>query len=472
MVGSRGGGWWRRLLGTVVLFGAVAFLTWLSYLAIRSGGGLVWLGWLGAAAVAWVLIVLFPSWLVRVDTPENELLQPAEIVTARGENRDTIVKALGGVILLAGLFFTWQQQQSTNESLKATNEAFEASRFNDAVALLSRTDATLDARLGGIYTLEQVAKNPDFKPYAVQVISAYVREHAKAHQPTTPATAPVTPSTDIQAAVSVLGRNPWGGYYDLTGVDLRGADLTGLKFTNSVLLGANLSWANLSGVDLTGSDLSLADFRGRTILANTNLTGTRLYAAHFESVDLTAVVPTLTLDQLSEALIDPATRMSGELVQAVADAIKRSETVQPPPPDITISQPTNGAIVPRQPDISGTVENMPSDKHLWLVTRGPMDVQGPHYYPQGVTFPDYRSGIIVEDTRWTLNKKEESYYVGSEQDRKRPFEILIVLADEKANESFLEYLRFESRFNEYPGLSYLPTGAFLYSKVSVTRLPA
>ena len=464
----------RMLMGTALVLGFIALAGSLAYAAIRSGGWLTWAGWLGVWSIAGILVTLLPRWILRIDTPHNALLSPEASVSARATNRDTIVKALGGAFLLAGLFFTWQQQQTTNESLQVDRQRQESERFTDAVGMLSATNATLDARLGGIYTLAQLAKDSasGIRPYVVQVISAYVREHARSAGSSTPV--PLRPSVppDIQAAVSALGENPWGGAYDLTDADLSGADLRGVSLVNSVLVGADLSWADLSGADLSGADLSRADLQGRTILTNANLAGARLDATHLESTDLTSVAPTLTADQLVQSYMNSSTIMSPNLTRAVTNAMARSKTVPSGPPQVTITQPTTDAVVPLQPDINGTIRQLPPDRHLWLVTYGPTDAADPLYYPQGVSFPDFRSGVNVQGIAWSLRRTENSYTVGSAKDFGKRFEILVVAADQASNERFIEYLRFGVRFaNDFRGLNYLPSGASVVAKVAVSRLP-
>ena len=126
----------------------------------------------------------------------------------------------------------------------------------------------LDVRLGGIYALERLAIDSGRDhPTVVEVLSAFVREHSdpthadskssvaerlpavlQGDEPTDGPqphvedtdnrATPLRPATDVQAAVTVLGRLPIRSYVS------RG-DLTG-----AILAGVELFHADLSGIRL------------------------------------------------------------------------------------------------------------------------------------------------------------------------------------------------------------------------------
>jgi hypothetical protein len=77
----------------------------------------------------------------------------------------------------------------------------------------------LDVRLGGIYALERIARDSERdQPTVVEVLSALIREHSSAEA----RHVPPTPATDVQAAVTVMGRLPKRP--DLSRGDLSGPD--------------------------------------------------------------------------------------------------------------------------------------------------------------------------------------------------------------------------------------------------------
>ena len=152
-------------------------------------------------------------------------------------------------------------------------------------------------RLGGIYALERLARESrdDHGPI-VEILTAYVREHAPwppgADKPSsdvdqpaaasTPSDAPSdneatavtkSPTTDVQAVLTVLGRRRHEYDTDIP-VDLQRTALAGANLGTAHLKGARLVGANLDDADLRvahleGADLGLAHLkRARLRLAH------------------------------------------------------------------------------------------------------------------------------------------------------------------------------------------------------------
>ena len=205
----------------------------------------------------------------------------------------------------------------------------------------------LDVRLGGLYSLERLAQeSPEDHVPVIEILAAFVREHAPwpprvgapsgdghrlapaASQPA-PATAGVAPgggapagatpmpagmsppgpqsssangiparsrpATDVQAAVTILGRRTLaydsGAPISLPHTLLSGATLTGAHFERAVLSGAVLEGADLFKANLTAADLEGANLKDAgLLLANlneavlwaANIEGARLYGANLE----------------------------------------------------------------------------------------------------------------------------------------------------------------------------------------------
>jgi hypothetical protein len=124
----------------------------------------------GAAVAVFGLLALavyLPPHLLDttgITTPENRL-------KAENDLRTTLVQALGGTILLVGLYFT-----ARNVGL--TREGQITERFTKAITQLG--DKNLDVRLGGIYALERIARESakDYGPI-MEVLTAFLREHAR-----------------------------------------------------------------------------------------------------------------------------------------------------------------------------------------------------------------------------------------------------------------------------------------------------
>ena len=192
--------------------------------------------------------------------------------------------------------------QETNERIAQISERQQLSeRFARSIEQLS--SEKLSVRLGGIYTLEQIARDSPIDHWPImEVLSAYIREQAPAIQKSE-VTAPSRSlavicescvTTDIQAVLTVLGRRKIEerelGSLDLANTNLNQAKLSRARFSaanlnrarlvgseivDTNLIGANLSQANLARANLTG-----ANFRD-AILFEANFTGANLRETNF-----------------------------------------------------------------------------------------------------------------------------------------------------------------------------------------------
>ncbi|WP_170185241.1 pentapeptide repeat-containing protein [Saccharothrix texasensis] len=193
-------------------------------------------------------------------------------------------------------------------TVNASREAQFTDRYTKAIDQLDKTGADhLQARLGGIYALERLGKDSARDQPAInEVLSAFIRSTTPPPETTWPKTTPSCPdkpvATDVQTALTVLGRRDFGDdegvYPDLSGACLRRADLRGAN-----LAGANLSNASLSGSDLTGAWLTAANLRNarfdsedspHTSLIDANLKGADLSGAKFDGAYLGGADLTMT----------------------------------------------------------------------------------------------------------------------------------------------------------------------------------
>jgi pentapeptide repeat protein len=204
---------------------------------------------------------------------------------------DTRTALLAGLIGVGALLTFWlnsrvyritaQTYRVTARTLEVTEQGQITDRYTKAIGQLGSDK--LDVRLGGIYALERIAKDSERDhPTVVEVLGAFVREANRRHGTASPtqamadevaeepvATAPGTnakpqPATDVQAALSVLGRlpkQPKVSRGDLTGAQVAGALLEKANLTGALLGGANLTGALLREANLTGALLREARLR-------------------------------------------------------------------------------------------------------------------------------------------------------------------------------------------------------------------
>ena len=154
------------------------------------------------AALLGMIFVVLPTFLVQ---PHPELDQE-KLLKARNDVRIAGIQIVGGAALLVGLVFT-------NRTLGLNQQGQITDRFTKATDQLGSDE--LPIRLGGVYSLERIARDskPDQGP-VMEVLTAYVRVHSSSAptaatssvgSSTTTTATPVLP-TDVQAVLTVVGR--------------------------------------------------------------------------------------------------------------------------------------------------------------------------------------------------------------------------------------------------------------------------
>jgi len=236
--------------------------------------------------------------------------------------RKTIGQLLGGAAVLIGAGFAYlqfQQQQQSSRDLLISNQV--AKGFE----LLGNKEKQLEQRLGGIYALEGVMNTSgQYHQPVLEALCAFVREETKE------STGDGPPATDVQAALTVIGRRkaiatgtPDLGNAHIPKANLHHADLSGADLRGADLHGANLRDADLSGADLRGADLrgflSCAHLRD-TLLSGADLSGAFLAGAELRDTFLPEV--NLSDADLSDADLSGATVSQVQLDQACGRDVK------------------------------------------------------------------------------------------------------------------------------------------------------
>jgi uncharacterized protein YjbI with pentapeptide repeats len=290
-----------------------------------------------------------------VRDPKEQVQLQNDRLRLQNDARTTLLQAVGGLLVVttagAGAYTAWQQlqdnrrQQQDNEELsreqlqlsreqllqsldtsleelRLTRESQITERFTRAVEQLGNKDA-LDVRLGGIYALERLAHDSPERdhPTVVEILSAFIRESSR--RPRTPpleheaaqataekpdvaiaqTNAQPRPATDVQAALTVLGRLPQRS--DVSRGDLSGAWLVGAQLANANLSGAKLDGADLSGAQLANANLSGAKLDGAK-LSDAQLDEANLWGARLDGADLSGA-------QLGEADLSGAELRGADL---------------------------------------------------------------------------------------------------------------------------------------------------------------
>ena len=164
-----------------------------------------WLNWLNRKRL-WILIVTaifsllvlllwrVPQWGVPDSIVDEK--EKAELLNA---NRDNVFK---GIQTIAGLGFILTAYLAWC-NYKLTEDKNVTERFSKAVEMLA--DDKLSVRIGGIYSLERIAKD-SAEDYTVvmEVLTAFIREKRSIDHINCSSTTKIT--QDIQSALTVIGR--------------------------------------------------------------------------------------------------------------------------------------------------------------------------------------------------------------------------------------------------------------------------
>lgn len=260
---------------------------------LRRAAGDFGLKWLIVAGVLMVGLIVCaaavePAWLL----PDTRGLSAVDRVKVLTDFRNTLMTMLGGLaVLMAGTV------AAVNVVLtqRVQWRAMVTDRFSKAIEQLGRRGSDdLDVRIGAIYALEQIARDSSELHWPImEVLSAYLRQHAPVTPPDSDAAATAKPdriAADHQAIATVLGRrdakqDPGGAQLDLRRTYLAGADLVGANLKGANLREATLDHADLSKACLQGANLLKADLRAAHFVA-AHLDGAHLNEARLDWASL------------------------------------------------------------------------------------------------------------------------------------------------------------------------------------------
>jgi uncharacterized protein YjbI with pentapeptide repeats len=270
--------------------------------------------------VLWLLWWRLPKW--QVDRLALKIRDPKARADVEDNFRKTVGQALGGAAVLIGAGFALiqfleqqkagQEQQRTAQSQflqqqKAAHDLLISNQVSKGFEQLA--GEKIEMRLGGIYALEGVMNDqtsPQYHQPVLEALCAFVREKTASKDKATDASIIDKPATDVQAALTVIGRRIKGpGVVDLANVsipeahleradlgdaNLRGANLRGAGLNDANLSSAGLSGANLRNTFLSNAFLNEANLNSANLsgayLFNTNLSGAVLLDANLSSAHL------------------------------------------------------------------------------------------------------------------------------------------------------------------------------------------
>ncbi|MER5280606.1 pentapeptide repeat-containing protein [Streptomyces sp. NPDC002809] len=256
---------------------------------------------LAVLAALTVVVVVLPGLVVDHDLA-GARIGAADRVGAVNNVRTTLLQAVGGAVVLFGVYATWRQLRVNQEGLNATREGHFTDRFGRAVDQLG--NEKLDVRIGGLYALWRIADHsPHDREAVVSIMAAFLRTHLPwpPQMPDSPAAhtainrvGPLeTRTADAQVALTCLGalcKDRGSDWLNVSYTDLRRADCDGLSLHHINFDGACLEAASIYQVDLTGASLIAANMRhvelGSSVLHKTRCIEADLRGARLVRTDL------------------------------------------------------------------------------------------------------------------------------------------------------------------------------------------
>ncbi len=181
-----------------------------------------------------------------------------ELISLENTTEAFIVQALGGAFFFVTAFFSWR-------NLVVTQEKQITERFSKAIEQLGNKN--LSIRLGGIYSLERIAKDsPKDHVTVMDILSTFIQETSSLDKEQE------IINRDVQAVLYVIGQRkdslePKNLGFTLDFTNLRGAnffrgDFRRFGFKSSDLRNADLRQANFSEADFTTAKLNESDLHG------------------------------------------------------------------------------------------------------------------------------------------------------------------------------------------------------------------
>ncbi|RZM77180.1 pentapeptide repeat-containing protein [Leptolyngbya iicbica] len=256
-----------------------------------------WLGSLGVVLLAVVTVGWLPNWQVS-----QTQISGKDKAALENEYRKTAIQALGGLFFLvtAGL---------TLKNIRLTEDKNVTDRFAKAVEMLA--DEKLEVRLGGVYSLERIARDSrKDHPVVMEVLTAFIRKKTQSGE----YGKPNKPRQEVQSALTVIGRRETT--FDSHPLVLSGAYLKGAELRKARLEGADLEWVNLENATLSYARLEGTRFRYAhlqgAILQGAYLQGADLQEARLEGANLSQTI-------LESALLCSANLEGASLSQTILE---------------------------------------------------------------------------------------------------------------------------------------------------------
>jgi uncharacterized protein YjbI with pentapeptide repeats len=252
---------------------------------------------------------------------KDYVLMKRDLITSQNTLNNSVFQFVSSSFLFLTAFIAWR-------NLVVSEKKQIVESFAKAVEQLGSNE--LHARVGGIFVLEQIAQSsPEYHWSVIEVLTSYIRDVSRKGKSTFKPFKPeseikehgsdnnniektsekkfeqkyqeiiekpgISVTTDIQAALTVIGRrnskqDPQDRIIDLRFCDIRGANIKNANLSYADLKGAKISYAQLENANLSSAKLQTADLSGAILnganLSKSSLNDAVLKDAYLQKTDL------------------------------------------------------------------------------------------------------------------------------------------------------------------------------------------
>ena len=285
-----------KKVGKVPLLKTYSFSDIISSKQFKKSSPLIGVGFI------FILILLILWKIPQFQVPNNSSISEKERITLEDKARGTLIQVIGGLFFFVTAYLTWKNSEISHKQLIVTQEKLESDketadrnlkladskqiteRFSKAVEQLGN-EGSITVRLGGIYSLERIARNSQEDHWTImEILTAFVRENSNINR---------EPDSkilqDIQAALTVIGRRNTENDPKNVRINLSRANLNGAKFSEAKLDKANFSSANLTKDRFYEVSLTQAIFHDSN-LTEARFDESNLTEAGFSRANLTKAI--------------------------------------------------------------------------------------------------------------------------------------------------------------------------------------
>jgi len=252
---------------------------------------------------------------------KDYVLMKRDLIASQNTLNNSVFQLVTSLFLLFTAYTAWR-------NLVVSEKKQIVESFAKAVEQLGSDE--LHTRVGGIFVLEQIAQSsPEYHWLVIEVLTSYIRDTSLEEKSTFKPSKPkskikkpdsdnnniektfvekieeieqehmerleITVTTDIQAALTVIGRrnskrDPQDKVIDLRFTDIRRANLKNANLSYANLEGAKILQAQLENANLSSANLQKADLSGAKLnganLSKSNLSNADLLGANLEGAKL------------------------------------------------------------------------------------------------------------------------------------------------------------------------------------------